>query len=1032
MKMYHFLNKLSVKLAAAIFMLSSLEATAQNLCQGVVTDANQSVLIGASVSVKGKSAGTVTNADGRFILSNVIPQDSLVVSCLGYITATFAAGDATDRTLVLQESANALNEAVVTALGIKRDKKALGYAVQNVEGEELNTARRPNLLNNMAGRLAGVQVVGANNGIASSARIVIRGENSLNINNNSPLFVIDGVPINNDVNGVGGGSTNQGDMPTDYGNGAAEINPDDIESLNILRGAAASALYGARAANGVVVITTKSGALRKGLGVTVSSSALFNNVLLLPEQQTQYGGGWGLEYYADYGTNFGPAFSASRQVLQDGSPGFDNGTEEPFVFRYRLQDYFQTGLNLNNQVSIAGGNDRGTFRLSYANSYNSGVVPNTDLKRNNFNLNTTFFANKNFKIDLSATYIKSESDNLPVAGYGGQGIMYAILWNYANVDVDWLRNYWIEPDRVQRNIFTWADNPFLVMNEHINAFNKDRLFGRISANYQITPAWSLMMRIGTDYFDEFRFSRRPQGSVFYRNGMYREQNLGFQETNADFLLSYDKRLGVFSTRISAGGNQMDQRNEEGFIEGQGLAIPGIYTLGNINTLPRLNRYNGQKRVNSLYAFANVGYKDFIYLDVTARNDWSSTLPSNSNSYFYPSVSLSVIPTEMIRFGSKVDYVKARLNFARVGKDTDPFQLRRTYSFATLPNSVTIPDNLPNQNLQPEQTDSWETGIEAYFFKRRLTADLTFYNTVSTNQIISFAVSGASGYNSIAANAGKITNRGIEAVIHGTPVKTKNFEWRIGANFSANRSKVVELFADLDSYIIAEGPDGVTVEARPGGRMGDIYGHTYVRNPEGQIVFNTNGLPLLGPRAKVGNYNPDFMLGLSSGIQFRGLAFSCLFDIRQGGTIYSYTHAIGHESGILASSLPGREEGITGKGVVQNADGTYSPNTTSVDAETWYYGGAYPRENAEANSFDASFVKLRELSLSYTLPKRITKSMRVHGATVSLVGNNVALWTDVPNIDPEAQALNGGVLIPGFEVTQLPSTRAFGFKLNFDF
>jgi ferric enterobactin receptor len=1018
--------------AVTTLMLFFGTAYAQTNVRGKVTDADTQPVIGASIQVKGQPKGTITDLNGEFALANVQTTDSLLISYLGYERQTMVVGNAGFLTVVLRESAKMLDETVVTALGIKRDKKALGYAVQSVTGEEMNTARRPNLLNNLAGRLAGVQVTGANNGIASSARIIIRGENSLNINNSSPLFVVDGVPINNNIYGVGGGSTNQGNMPTDYGNGAAEVNPDDIESVNILRGAAASALYGSRAANGVVVITTKSGQGRKGLGVSVSNSTLFNDVLLLPEQQTQYGGGWGLEYYADFGTNFGPAFSETRRVLQDGSPGFNEGIEEPFVYRYKLSDYFQRGVNLNNQVSISGNNDKGVFRLSYANSYNTGVVPNTNLKRNNFNLNTTYKANKNWQIDLSATYVKSISDNLPTAGYGGQGIMYGIMWNYANVDVDWLRNYWIEPERVQRNIFTWADNPFLVMNEHINASDKDRLFGRIVSTYQITPALSLMLRVGTDYSDEFRHSRRPQGSVFFRNGMYREQSVGFQENNADFLLNYEKRFGQFTTRVSVGGNRMDQRTTEGFIEGQGLAIPGIYTLGNINVQPYMYRFNARKRVNSVYAFSNIGYKDFVYLDITARNDWSSTLPVNANSYFYPSVSLSVIPTEIIRLGKAVDYVKARVNFARVGKDTDPFQLRRTYSFATLPNSVTNPNSLPNQNLQPEQTDSWEAGIEAFFFKRRISADVTVYNTVSTNQIISFAVSGASGYYSVSANAGKITNRGIEAVLGVVPVRTTNFQWQVGANFTANRGKVVSLYGDLESYIIASGPDGVVVEARPGGRMGDIYGVTFVRSPDGQIVYNTNGLPLVGPRGKVGNYNPDYMIGLTSSFQYKGWALSGLLDIRQGGIIYSYTNAIGHESGILASSLPGRETGIIGEGVVQNADGTYSPNTTLVDPETWYYGGFYARDNAEANSFDASYVKLRELSLSYTLPKQLLRKVRMTGVTLALVGNNLALWTDVPNIDPEAQALNGGTLVPGFEVTQLPSTRAYGFKVNIDF
>ncbi|MCB9273584.1 MAG: SusC/RagA family TonB-linked outer membrane protein [Lewinellaceae bacterium] len=1018
---------------ALLFLLAGFTLQAQFTVTGtVLEEGTGSPLAGVNIVEAGNpSNGAISDYNGRFSLETSSNNATLIASYVGYVETRISLEGKSEVAIVMSAGLS-LDEVVVTALGIERDKKALGYAVQNVSGDDLSSVRSPNLINNLAGRLAGVQVTGASNGIASSSRIVIRGESSLNINNNSPLIVVDGIPVNNNIYGVGSSSTDQSDMPTDYGNGAAEINPEDIESVNVLRGAAASALYGSRAANGVVVITTRRGQARKGLGVQLSSSTMFSSPLVLPKQQTQYGGGWGLEYYADYGTNFGPSLVEGRAIVQDGSPGFDAGQAEPFVYRYKLEDYFQTGVSSNNQVSITGGNDKGDFRLSYANAYNTGIVPNTDLKRNNFNFNTSYRPNDDWTVNLSATYIKSNSDNLPVSGYGGQGLMYAILWNYANVDVDWLRNYWYEEDRVQRNIFTWADNPFLIINEHINAFDKDRLFGQISTTYNITPALSLMLRIGTDYSDEFRMSRRPMGSVYHRNGMYREQNIGFRETNADALLSYTRRFGDFSTKISAGGNRFDQTVSESFLEGQGLAIPGIYTPGNINVTPSLYRYDGQKRVNSAYAFANIGFRDFVYLDLTARNDWSSTLPTSDNSYFYPSLSLSIIPTELINMGAAMDYLKARFNIARVGKDTDPYQLFKAYRFATLPNSLTNPNQLPNENLKPEQTDSWEAGLEAYFLKGRLSADITYYHTASTNQIISFAVSGASGFQSVFANAGKITNKGVELVLSGSPIRTKNFEWRLGANFTANRSEVVELYAGLESYIIAQGPDGVTVEARPGGRMGDIYGNTYVHAPDGQIIYNTNGLPLLGPREKIGNYNPDWMLGLSTGFSFKGFNLNGLFDIRQGGIIYSYTHAIGNESGILASSLPGRVDGIVGEGVVQNADGSYSPNTTVVDAETWYYGGVYPRENAEANSFDASYIKLRELSLGYSLPTALANKLGLSGLSVALVGNNLALWTDVPDIDPESQALNGGTLVPGFEVTQLPSTKAVGFKINLNF
>ncbi|MEM6321511.1 MAG: SusC/RagA family TonB-linked outer membrane protein, partial [Bacteroidota bacterium] len=528
--------------------------------------------------------------------------------------------------------------------------------------------------------------------------------------------------------------------------------------------------------------------------------------------------------------------------------------------------------------------------------------------------------------------------------------------------------------------------------------------------------------------------RRPIGSQRFPDGMYREQNITFREINTDFLLSYNKRFNDFSTVVSVGANRMTQTTSENLIEGRGLAIPAIYTLGNINVQPILNRFNGEKRINSVYAFANLGYKDFLYLDLTVRNDWSSTLPRENNAYFYPAASLSFIPSELINFGRAVDYLKVRFNVARVGNDTDPFQLTRTYQFATLPNSVTNPSLLPYANLRPVQTDSYEFGLKGNLFKNRLGFDFTYYNTKSKDQIISAGISEASGFSSTVINAGEIESEGIELALNATPVRMENgFQWDVGVNFTRNRSYVNELAPGIETFIVGFGPAGATVEARPAGRMGDIYGEVFLRNPEGEIVFDENGLPVIDPERKtIGNYNPDYLVGLTTGFQFKGFFANAVLDIRRGGIIYSYTNAIGAESGLLTHSLPGRETGLVGDGVALNAEGDYIPNETNVSPETWYYGGFYRRSNIEANSFAADFMKLRELSVGYRLPQPFAKKLGLNNLSIAFVGHNVALWTDVPNIDPEAHALNGGTLVPGFEVTQLPSAQSFGVKLNAGF
>ncbi|WP_157976203.1 SusC/RagA family TonB-linked outer membrane protein [Lewinella sp. IMCC34191] len=1025
----HWLHQLFV----LILLLSAGGLHAQFTVSGQVTEAADGTpLIGVSVVERGTTNGTVTDLDGNFSLEVSTGEATLIMTYVGYALQEVALAGRSQVDIALSEGVN-LDEVVVTALGLKREKKALGYAVEEVSGDEIDAVRPVNMLSGLSGKVAGLTVTNASNGLTSSSRVVIRGENSLNINANGPLVVVDGIPINNEVYGVGGGSTSQSDLPSDYGNGAAEINPADIASVSVLKGAAASALYGSRAANGVLLITTKSGETQKGLGINFSSNTTWSSPLVLPDQQTQYGGGWGLAYASDFGTNFGPSLEEGLQIEQDGSP---QPGEQPFVRRYDIADFFQTGFTTTNQLAINGGSDRGNFRLSYGNSQSEGIVPNTDLDRHTISLNTEYRPADWLTIDLSGNYINSGSNNVPVSGYGSQGLMYVLLWNYNNADMDWFRDYWAEggEDREQTYIFTWADNPYLIAYENLNGFEKDRLFGRISATAQLTPELSLLLRGGTDYFDDLRTSRRPVGAQRYANGMYREQNVNFRETNLDFLLTYTKRFGDFSAVVSGGGNRREEEYRENFIEGRGLAVPGIYNLQNINVNPTTRRILLPKRVNSLYAFANLGYRDFLYLDVTARNDWSSALPEANNSYFYPSASLSFLPSEIFDLGEAVDYVKLRANVAQVGNDTRAFSLVKTYEFATLPNSVSSPSELPNAELKPERTNSYEVGLTTELLERRLRFDFTYYNSVTSDQIIRAGISPASGFNSTVVNAGEVETNGLEAALGISPFRNPDgFSWDLNVNFTRSRSVVNALAPGIETFIVANGPDGTTVEARVGGRMGDIYGQVFNRTEDGQVIYGTNGLPEVSTeRQSIGNYNPDFTVGMATDVSYRGVFAHALLDIRSGGRIYSYTNAIGAESGLLQHSLPGRTEGLVGDGVMRDDDGNFVENTTVVAPETWYYGGYYRRDNVEANSFDASFAKLREVTVGYRLPQRWLQNIGVANASIAFVGQNVALWTDVPNIDPEAFALNGGTLVPGFEVTQLPSTKSFGFRLNLGF
>jgi len=999
--------------------------------KGKVSDQSGMALPGVSVVIKETSKGVLTDFDGNFNI-NVEKGSTLTFSYLGLKSKDILVTSNNFITVILEEDAQALNEVVVTALGIKRDKKALGYATQVLKSDDFNKVNSTNFLSNLSGKLAGVQVTGSGNGLTSSSRIVIRGESSLNINNNGPLFVVDGIPINNSIYGVGSGPTSQADLPADYGNGASEINQEDIESITVLKGAASSALYGSRAANGVILITTKSGKKGKGLGVSISTSTTFSSPLKLWDVQNQYGAGSHQIYSPGSDTNLGPRLDGSTIVKQNGSPGYYTGqaTALPLIFRYNLNDFFQTGHALNNTVSINGATDKSHYRLSFTKVNNTGIVPNTDLKRNNFSFKADYNVSDKWKISSSVNYLLSNSDNVLVSGYGSQGIMYNLIWNHTNVDLNWLRDYWLTKDVEQIRMFTWGDNIFKLAHENINAFRKNRFFGNIISNYKFNDNLSLLIRTGIDDSNDFRWSRRPIGSSRYPQGMYREQSIGFREINADFLLNYTKDFGDFSTKISLGGNSMNQFTSQYKLEGKGLSIPGMYNLQNINVVPAMSRNDYKKRINSLYGFANIGYKNYLYLDLTARNDWSSTLPKNSNSYFYPSASISFIPSSAFTLNKNIDYLKVRLNAAMVGNDTDPYRLLKTYNNSILPGSLTNPDVLLNSDLKPELLTSYEVGVESILFNRRLTLDATYFLSNAKNQIIGLNISESTGRISRFINAGKIKNSGIEMSLGLIPVKTDKIEWSINANYTKSKSKVIKLIDGIDNYVIAQGPNGGTIEARVGGRMGDIYGRGYLRSPDGQIVYDNSGSPIVDTNIKkIGNYNPDWMLGLTSNFKYKNFNIYANFDIHHGGKIYSMTNSIGMESGLLAVSLPGRETGIVGPGVVKNSDGTYSPNTTNISAENWYYGNAFRRNNIEANSFDASYVKLRQLSIGYSFPKSILKSTKIQSLSVALVGNNLALWSKVPNIDPESQALNGGTLLPGFEVMQLPSTKNYGFKIN---
>ncbi len=1043
------------------------------LISGKVSDANNEPLPGATVLVKGLNRGTITEVDGTYSIS-AAPDEVLVFSFVGFENIERTVGNQTIINVVLTEGL-ALSEVVVTALGVERQTKALGYAVQAVDGSRFTEARETNVINSLSGRVAGVQITNGSSGIGGSTRVTIRGESSLNINANQPLFVVDGVPISNNVVG----SSGSGNQEVDYGNSAGEINPDDIASMTVLKGPAAAALYGSRAANGAILITTKSGKNRQGLGVVINSNTTFDNALVLPQWQNTYGQGNNgqFEFVNGAGSgiadgvdeSWGPRLDAGLSIPQFDSPrsvpGFRGGDlnapagstiqATPWVSQpNNITNFFQTGVTLNNSVAISGGNEKSNIRVSWTNLDQKGIVPNTDLKRNTISVHGATKVTDKLTVNSSFNFQRTNSGNRPNISYGTENLMYLWIWYGRQINTANLRDYWmpgLEGVQQFNYNYNYHDNPYFNVFENTNGQEKDRVFGNLSLNYKFTPKLSLMLRTGLDTYNELRDRKRAFSTQRFPKGNYREDDISFNEQNSDFLLTYSETTKpVWSYSFAIGGNSMVQENRYVQTVAPQLLIPGIYNFTNTAVNLQVNQFTSEKRINSFYGFGQIGYKNILFLDVTGRNDWSSTLPANNNSYFYPSATLSAVISDMITLPSAISFMKVRAAYAEVGNDTNPYNLSNVYNSQVAwgtTQSKSESSRLSNADLKPERTGAFEVGTDIRFNQGRIGLDFTYFDNRTRNQIIPIELDIATGYASRIINAGEIQNQGIEIVLNAKPIQNKNgFNWDFIANFTRTRGKVLELTEGLDAYTLTD-RNGAIIQARIGERMGNIYGVGFERvedpNSEffGQIVHNSTGTPLRDPELKLqGNYNPDWMLGLQNNFSYKGISLGFLFDFRYGGIVVSRTKTIGSTSGQLAETIYGRENGydlsvegngIISPGVVKNSDGSYSPNTIEITSRNWH-NRYYERNNVEAAKYDATYLKLREVTIGYTIPKTVFGNMPIQDVRVSLVGRNLALWTENPHFDPETLSMSGGTLQPGIENMAFPSSRSIGFNVNVKF
>ncbi|WP_206684038.1 SusC/RagA family TonB-linked outer membrane protein [Pontibacter beigongshangensis] len=1052
------------QLAAILFMLvCCCQAMAQaQTIQGVVQDSQGAPLPGVTVLIKGTTTGTATDMDGAYSLTSPRPlsnQDVLVFSFIGFKSAEVPYSGSTTISLKLQADDKMLGEVVVTALGIKREEKALGYATQTVTGESLTNARSNNFASALSGKVAGLTLVSPGSGPVNSTRISLRGDNSLDPNGNNALIILDGVPLNSGLtssgvnNAYGAGSGN--DIPVDFGNGIADINPDDIESITVLKGPSAAALYGSRAANGVLIITTKSGSSRKkGLGVTVNSNISFNDVLQWPDYQYEYGQGThnlnkeGQPYYSYHvsedGANTGSTSSAygpkfDGQYFYQYDPALEGQSAERQLWRpYKdnIKGFFRTGTTVTNSVAVDGGNEKGSARASLTHSKNEWIMPNTGFERMTAALSLNYNVSDKLKLNSKINFTHKKSDNLPGTGYSNQSIAYFMIFQNPNVDLAWYEPRWKQGKEQIEQIHpfsSYIDNPYVIAYEMTNAMNNYSTVGNLSATYEFSPKVDLMVRSAITTRQEDRAQRRPFNTANFPFGYYKEQSIFDYEINNDFLLTYKEKIGSdIDIRTSVGGNTRREkyRLTNGVIDG--LVIPGVYKLSNGISNPMMTTSHANKHVNSLYGLATFSYQDKVFIDVTGRNDWSSTLPAQNNSFFYPSISSSFILSDLFELPRQVAYAKLRLSAAKVGNDTHPYRTRKYYGQSDFAGSGAVPTTLHNVDFKPELTTSYEAGLEYRLFQGRLGMDITLYRSFTDNQILEIPLDPTTGYSRAVMNAGKVRNQGVELMVNATPIEARDFRWNTSVVWSRNQNRVMELAEELgaEEQVIHTGGQA-TIIAKVGGSTGDIYGFGFVRSPDGQIVYDNAGLPAYPAETQyIGNAYADWKAGFNNEVSYKNFRFNVLLDGQYGGIIYSQTHHKMAEQGKLKSTLMGREEGfIIGDGVVENGDGTYSPNTTKVTPQA-YYTRYYRRANVESNSFDASYLKLREVRLEYNLPKALLAKTRfLHGASVALYGRDLAMITKFPIFDPETAALNGGTIMPGVEMGQMPSSRTFGMNVT---
>ena len=1051
----------------ACFFLFLGSALAQTKISGTVySQEDGQPIIGAAVKVVGTSTGMLTDVNGRF--SVVVPdgKKQLEITYLGFEGKTVTAKNGIR--IFLKADAQSLDEVVVTAMGISREKKALGYAVSEVDGDELIKTRGglSNPVNALQGKVAGLQISSGAGSMGGSSKVLIRGNNSLS-GSNQPLFVVDGVPLEGkDYNST---NTQRGSGGYDYGNLIQDLNPDDIDNVSVLKGAAASALYGSRAANGVIMITTKKAKQQTGQGVEFSSTVSLERVTKLPKLQKEYGGGYGymaLDGYDDFGEavingktyivpdyamdeSWGPKLDG-RQVLSwyDLAKWEANGkvgdpTTSPWSAPANdYEKFFETGLSFTNNVSISQVYDNSAFRISYTNNTLNGYLPNSSMYKNIFSVNGNIMSrDKKLNVFTSVNYFNSRAKGRQDTGYGDNNIMVKFVqWGQRQLDVKELKDIYRYPDGTQA---TWNRNdvddptPAYHNNQYWSRYmnyendTRNRVYGNVGVSYQIIPQLKAQYKVNLDFFVDKQYERNAVYSQ--EESRYMEISRQQYEINHEFMLMYNQTFNDFTLTANVGANIMKNHYEYVYGETQGgLAIPEFYNLANSLTQAAGYNYRREKSINSLFGDVTLGWKNMLYVEATIRGDKSSTLPKDNNTYAYPSVTGSWVFSELLKEkASWLSFGKVRLGYAMVGNDTDPYQLYNVYSQYTNIDSTTpgyrLPNTMQNPDLKPERTNSWEAGLEMSFFNNRLGFDFTYYQTRTKDEILPLSVSGTTGYIYKYVNSGEIENKGIEFGIHATPIKNHNFEWNTNLVLSHNKNKVKSLADGVDYYRITSAPFMVEIGAMVGEEYGVIMGTDFVYDENGNKLVDENGLYMATDGNQViGHIFPDFTGGWTNSFRFKNFDLSFQLDFSKGGQFFSTTYLWGMYTGMFEETAANnvRETGLISEGYT--LDGT--PNTTVVSARD-YYENFYTGP-ASQSLLKSDYIKLREVNIGYTFnlkPQWFVKSLRL-----SAYGRNLAVWgPDVKHFDPE-MIVTGSGNIQGVEGGATPMVSTYGLTVNLKF